>query len=134
MENDITERFAQALDLYHSYDFYECHEVLEDIWMELPEPDRLFYQGILQVAVAFLHCLKLPPNYTGALRLLSSARGKLLPFVPHTMGIDVTQLLDDVARAERYLQQWQEAGSPFDIGIVPTISRYQSGAASRADG
>ena len=44
--------FREAIDLFNHQQFFECHEVLEDLWRPLPEgSEKLFLQGLIQIAV-----------------------------------------------------------------------------------
>ena len=38
---------------FNECDYYECHEVWEELWTEYRGPSRKFYQGLIQAAVAF---------------------------------------------------------------------------------
>ena len=35
--------------------FFECHDTLEDMWGGIRGPSRDFFQGLIQVAVAYYH-------------------------------------------------------------------------------
>jgi predicted metal-dependent hydrolase len=80
--------------------FWDCHETLEDVWNDEQGDLRDFYHGFIQVAAGFLHVQRL--NWTGAVRLLSHGAGRLEPYQPVCLGMDVAALLRDV-------QRWQEA-------------------------
>jgi len=45
----------QAIAQFNQGEFYQCHDSLEALWMEAQDPQRRFYQGLLQVAVAYYH-------------------------------------------------------------------------------
>ena len=47
---------------------HECHEYLEEAWMQEPRRVRFLYQGILQVGVGFYHLQN--GNWRGATGLL----------------------------------------------------------------
>jgi len=47
--------FGQGIDEFNRQQFYACHDTLEALWMESAEPEKTFYQGILQIAVACYH-------------------------------------------------------------------------------
>lgn len=81
--------------------FFEAHETLEDLWMQSPWPIRRFLQGVIQLAAAFVHFVR--HEYPGTVRLLGHAHEKLSDFGPRYMGIDVEQLLAEVARAREEL-------------------------------
>jgi len=59
-----------GIELFNAREFYECHEVLEEIWLAEPERIRTLYQGILQVGVAFYHLGR--GNFRGATSLLET--------------------------------------------------------------
>ena len=67
--------------------FYECHETLEQIWLEEHGQERELYQGIIQIAAGYFKWQQdvLP----GAIKLLRSGLGKLEPYQPESLGLDV---------------------------------------------
>ncbi|WP_059054186.1 DUF309 domain-containing protein [Paenibacillus senegalimassiliensis] len=88
-------------------DYFECHEVLEELWLE-QNYDPL-YKGLLQVAVGLFHARR--GNRLGARKMLVSALERLGPYPEHVLGIDLGQLRQDT---ELYVQQLADgADSPF---------------------
>lgn len=74
--NSSEPTLALAIDLFNRQAFFECHEVLEDLWRPLPpSPHKTFLQGLLQVGVGYHHWQK--SNYTGAKNKLASGLEKL---------------------------------------------------------
>ena len=67
---------AGWLYVRHGY-FWEAHEVLEPVWMALPDgsPEKEFVQGVIQTANAALKARMRRPN--AVRRLCSIARGHL---------------------------------------------------------
>ncbi len=47
--------FQKGLDAFNSAHFYDAHEHWEEVWLETPNPEKLFLQGLIQVAAAFHH-------------------------------------------------------------------------------
>lgn len=74
-------------DLFRQGRYYECHDVMEEIWMETPDPERKFFQGLLQCAVALHHWGN--GNTHGARILYREGTKKLRPFHPHHLGVDL---------------------------------------------
>jgi predicted metal-dependent hydrolase len=72
-------------------DYYECHDLLEDLWLE--EGREPFYQGLLQVAVSCYHLAN--KNIAGARKLMELAIAKLSCYPKIWMGIDVDKLVLD---------------------------------------
>jgi predicted metal-dependent hydrolase len=103
-------------------DYYECHEVLEELWLE--EGRERFYQGLLQVAVALHHARN--DNRGGAEKLFRGALNKLEDTKDAVrMGIDVEQVKAETrARLELLFIHGTGAVTPFDIRIVdPVLKR-----------
>ena len=84
---------ASAIDQFNRQDFYACHDTLEALWVEAPTDEKKFYQGLLQVAVAYYHLGN--SNWRGAVVLLGEGRFRLLSYAPSYAGIDVAQLRQD---------------------------------------
>jgi predicted metal-dependent hydrolase len=99
------EEFLLGVEQFNQQEFYACHDTLEALWMEALEPQKRFYQGILQIAVACYHLGNL--NWRGAVVLLGEGIGRLRDYQPIYEGIDVTQLL---TQSFDLLQALQQAG------------------------
>ncbi len=52
---DVPELVLKGIEEFNKGEFYECHEYLEEAWMQEPSRVRFLYQGILQVGVCFYH-------------------------------------------------------------------------------
>ncbi|MBI4461063.1 MAG: DUF309 domain-containing protein [Acidobacteria bacterium] len=97
-------RFEEGIALFNREQFFECHEALEEVWMELSGDQKKFLQGLIQVAVAFHHLRR--NNMRGARRLLAAGVEKLSRFRPPQNAVDVSTLL----QALEPLQQQLSAG------------------------
>ncbi len=45
--------YRRGLDLIESGEYYEAHEVIEDVWRAAKQEERDFFQGLVHVAVAW---------------------------------------------------------------------------------
>ncbi|HIK38301.1 MAG: DUF309 domain-containing protein [Geminocystis sp.] len=81
----------RAIEEFNQGKYYQCHDTLEAIWMEAVEPDKTFYQGILQIAVACYHLNR--NNWRGAVMLLGEGTRKLREYEPEYMQIAVDELV-----------------------------------------
>ena len=54
---DTEERrlFDKGVDEFNRGYYFECHDTLEELWSGLRGPVRDFFQGLIQVSVAFYH-------------------------------------------------------------------------------
>lgn len=89
-----------GIQLFNSREFFEAHEVLEDVWRAAPEPERKFLQGLIQVAVALHHHSR--GNLVGCRSLLERARRNLGKYPAEYRGVDLHELLQS-------LDLWREA-------------------------
>ena len=94
------EDLRPGIQLFNSAEFFEAHEVLEDVWRAAPEPDRKFLQGLIQVAVALHHHSR--GNLVGCRSLLDRARRNLLLYPAQHRGLDLAALIHS-------LEQWRQA-------------------------
>jgi predicted metal-dependent hydrolase len=88
--------------------YFECHDTLEDMWTGLRGPSRDFFQGLIQVSVAFYHLDNC--NLAGADSMLRRALKRFQPYPDRYFGLDLaahrTLLLAWLARiAEGTLQE-----------------------------
>jgi hypothetical protein len=72
------EALAKGVRLFNAREYFECHEVLEDLWRAERGPLRDLYQGLIKAAVAFYHAER--GNFTGAVRVLERGLPQLEPY------------------------------------------------------
>ncbi len=94
-----TETFWRGIECFNRREFFTCHELLEEIWLEESEPEKPYYQGLIQVAAAFHHFLK--GNRAGTESLLRAGVEKLRNYPRDYGGLDLADLLAE-------LQPWLE--------------------------
>ena len=49
------DQFRRGIEEFNKGFYFECHDTLEELWMETVGDDRLFLQGLIQVSVGFYH-------------------------------------------------------------------------------
>jgi len=82
--------FRRGIELYSAGRFFECHEVLEELWTPMRGPHRLFLQALIHFAVAFYHQQR--SNPVGATRQLRKGLRKLEAYLPAYEGVDTAAL------------------------------------------
>lgn len=103
MTQEIPGEFWQGVEQFNQGQFYACHDTLEALWMEATQPQKTFYQGILQIAVGFYHLGN--SNWRGAVILLGEGINRLQRYPSTYSGIDVDELLIQSAELLKTLQQ-----------------------------
>jgi predicted metal-dependent hydrolase len=88
--------YEQGIDLFNEGRFFECHEAWEEIWKRSDGEVKLFYQGLIQAAVAILHAQR--GNLEGARSLYEKASAKLAPIPHEHMGLAIGDLRLELAR------------------------------------
>ena len=78
-------QLAEAIALFNRGEWYDCHDLLEDLWHQCQGPDRQALQGLLQIAVAHLHLER--SNLRGATVLLGEGLGRLKPYGNEALGL-----------------------------------------------
>lgn len=130
LDAEESEAFLKALDLFNNKYFWECHEVLEDIWMTKAPPLKTFIQGIIQAAAAFYHVLNENPR--GVMKLANDSLAKLRPFLPKYEEMEVTFLVERLQEFESKAQEIiQGKTTEFELSRIPLLDfpqNAQSGA------
>lgn len=109
--------FWQGIEQFNQREFYACHDTLEALWMEASEPEKTFYQGILQIAVGLYHLSN--ENWRGAVILLGEGINRLSYYQPDYEGINVVDLLD---RSAQLLKALQQAGAEKVTEFLPLLA------------
>jgi hypothetical protein len=99
----IPQEFWLGVEQFNQRRFYDCHDTLEALWMNAVEPERRFYQGVLQIAVALHHLGN--HNWRGAVILLGEGINRLQYYRPVYAEVDVSKLLNQAADMLKTLQQ-----------------------------
>ena len=119
MEPQDDPRFLKGIQEFNEGLFFECHETLEEIWLEEHGEDRLFYQGIIQIAAGYFKLEQGVP--AGALKLWRTGLDKIAPYAPVHFGISVESLMNAVKADLAKLESNQQAGANVTLN-PPTIN------------
>jgi uncharacterized protein len=102
MTENLRPEWLQGIAEFNAGEYYACHDTLEALWMDSIDPDKKFYQGVLQIAVACYHLHN--RNWRGAVTLLGEGIGRLPYYQPVYAGIDVARLIGDSSNLLKILQ------------------------------
>jgi uncharacterized protein len=105
--HDKDRLYQKGLEAFNSAHFYDAHEHWEEVWLETPNPDKMFLQGLIQVAAAFHHHSH--ANLRGARNLLQAGLLKLDRFPEVHGGLEI-----EAFRAA--VREWLAA---LDEGEIP---------------
>ncbi|BAB75765.1 DUF309 domain-containing protein [Anabaena sp. FACHB-709] len=103
MSETMPTEFWQGVEQFNAGQFYACHDTLEALWIEASEPEKTFYQGILQIAVGLYHLGN--RNWRGAVILLGEGSNRLRRYPSVYGNIDVDELLNQSVGLLKTLQE-----------------------------
>ncbi|HEY5038675.1 MAG TPA: DUF309 domain-containing protein [bacterium] len=110
------DEYLEGLRLFNKGYYFECHELLEDLWHPSEGQDRLHYQALIQAAVAIHHFKN--GNWTGALGLYQKACEKWDKLSPTYMGLHLKGLKE---KLDVFFGQVQKAGPTGIRGVDPEL-------------
>ena len=89
----VDSRFKKGLELFNVQEFFECHEVIEELWLETPsnDPYRDLYKGVIQAAAAIHQWRR--GIHTGADGLFKTSVVYLKKYLPGALGLDVEKMV-----------------------------------------
>jgi len=83
--------YLQGIAYFNACEFFEAHEVWEELWKNYSGELRLFYKGLIQAAVALHHFGN--GNIRGARKVYFSSRNYLKEYGPVCVGLDLEKFL-----------------------------------------
>ena len=81
---------VEGIDLFNACQFWQAHEAWERIWLTAKGEEKIFLQGLIQVAAAYHHVRR--GTFSGAIRLFDIAMAKLSRFPDGYLHVDRTQV------------------------------------------
>jgi predicted metal-dependent hydrolase len=119
---DYDPLYLQGIAYFNACEFFEAHEVWEDLWKNYSGELRLFYKGLIQSAVALHHFGN--GNIRGARKVYRSSRGYLEQYGPTCVGMDLGKFLAEFDACFAEVAASQEEFPHFDINpeLIPEIT------------
>jgi len=98
---------ADGRAAFNRGEFYEAHEFWEEVWLELDGAERLWVQGMIQIATG-LH--KLARDQRATCRtLLAKALAKLADAPPALDGFDLARMIAEARAVDETLARGEPA-------------------------
>ena len=94
-------------------EYFAAHEELELAWRVAEAEERDFYQGLVHVTVAWYQAGR--GNRNGCARQLAKAARRLGPYAPDHLGVDVADVLRQVAAASAIVDTGSLTLEPLDL-------------------
>lgn len=119
---EYDDRYLAGIQFFNRRDFFEAHEVWEDLWHATAGPERRFIQALIQAAVSLFHFGN--GNVRGAARLYHSSYDYMKPYWPAFLGLNVAAFWDRMAEccAALLTQPEPPPGARPSESLMPTIT------------
>ena len=127
---DLDPHYLGFFACFNRGEYYEAHDVLEQLWLRTPGADHAFFKGLIQIAGAFVHLRKqfLRPDHPKdgrrlrpAARLFELGMKNLAPFAPRHHRLDVEALRALCARQIATLSASEFTRNPWHPGHLPKV-------------
>ena len=92
---DYDPRYLAGILFFNRHDFFEAHEVWEDLWNDCGDTDRRFYQALIQAAVALHHYSN--GNLRGATKLYGTSKAYMDKYPSPHLGLDCREFWQRMA-------------------------------------
>lgn len=109
------QQFAEGVRLFNAGQYFECHDVLEDLWSGLRGEGRDFVQGLIQVAVAHYHLER--GNAEGARSMMGRALKRFEAYPDRCFGFDL-------GAQRTLLRDWSSRLGAGDIPVLDSPPRW----------
>ncbi|MBZ5509539.1 MAG: DUF309 domain-containing protein [Acidobacteriia bacterium] len=104
--------FQRGLTLFNAREYFDAHEVWEDVWRAAPVEEKKFLQGLIQVAVALHHHGR--GNLDGARSLLARAQRNLQDYPDSFAGVNLAAVRAAITQFQRAL----DTGAPLTLPSI----------------
>lgn len=107
--------FLKGLVLFNQQEFYDCHDLIEDLWLRESSDKQPFLQGIIQAAVAFFHYQQ--GKWGAARTMMKQSINKLAIYPSAHGGIDLGQFRSELRVWKQALDEAISRGNraPLDL-------------------
>lgn len=112
-------RLLKGIEEFNQRLFFECHETLEEIWLEEHGKDREFYQGIIQIAAGYFKWEQ--GVLIGAIKLWYSGLGKLAAYPPVHLGVKLDTFIRGVKDNLEEIELAYQKGADSPAIDVPIL-------------
>ena len=110
--------FEEGKSKYLNAEYFDAHEVWEDLWSDYYLPDRKLVQGLIQLSVSLVHLNN--GNLKGAKSLLIKSKEKFAQFEKTDRPINLKLLKRELISLENEFEKIHDP-KDFDWSLAPRI-------------
>ncbi len=121
----------EGIRLFNEGWFYDCHEVLEEMWIGDRSEFRELYQGLIKLAVALYHAQM--GNFLGARKVLESGLKQIEPYAGRETPVEVESVVDTMRSWREAIRSGESIPMPHPKLVShPDLTKILSGGRSDA--
>lgn len=113
MNTHTIETFKKGIDLFNQGAYYECHDLLENIWEKSSGTEKIFLQSLIQLSVAFYHYQN--KNLKGAQSLINKSLSKLYELPTTYCEINILNLVHSI---EDLIDKLKDNEEPEELPMI----------------
>jgi predicted metal-dependent hydrolase len=103
-------QFQAGVKQFNEGFYFECHDTLEEMWGGVRGPSRDFFQGLIQVSVAYYHIGR--GNLAGAESMFGRALKRFAPYPGSYFGFDLDAQRREIERRLEQIRSGPLEGAP----------------------
>ena len=112
----MPKKLKEAVRLFNRREYFDSHQVLEEVWHEADAEDKVLYEAFIRLATG-LHMRFNRGGSQGAINLLTQALMRLEDFRPTSHGIDVARLYRDIDTYVEALKSDEQPKGSVRVGF-----------------
>ena len=111
----LTSTLLRGIERFNAHEFWHAHEEWERAWLQTGGDEKLFLQGLIQLAAAYHHVQR--GTFRGGVRLFDAALRRLAAFPPGYAGVD----REEAVRAAAEHRERIARGEKIEPREFPTL-------------
>jgi predicted metal-dependent hydrolase len=115
-------RLREGISLFNQGRFFDCHEVLEGLYLEIDETNKPFLEGLIQLAAAFRMFCDFG-EVKGAVRMIYQALIRFENYQPAFLQVRVQDLCQAAEAWAKAAERAEAKPSPISIPKIQ-IQRF----------
>ena len=116
----IDNLYKEGKKEFQNGNYYDAHEIWEDLWSDFYLKDRKFIQGLIQLSVSFVHLKN--GNMKGAKNLLKKSKEKFLEYDGEHRLINIEILKTEMNIIEKEYQSLKSL-EEFNWSLAPKLEK-----------
>ena len=116
----IDNLYKEGKKEFQNGNYYDAHEIWEDLWSDFYLKDRKFIQALIQLSVSFVHLKN--GNIKGAKNLLKKSKEKFLEYDGEHRSINIEVLKSEINIIEKEYQSLN-THEEFNWSLVPKLEK-----------